>query len=397
VVQVRSSCLPLFVVAAAALYPPAAFAQIQPAQAGPLLVGTDFLIQIWRDGAPLPDQRAKLFFNRARCECEEPVQIVLRLSPAGEAKRQLIKSGDVRVYVGSRCLQEMKGAAVVTPECPVLGSAKLMNLVNRQVEINTTVRALFARPNQAADASACMGDDKQTLWLWVDANATNGEREDSEPDLYATDTYSFPLDLDAESPPAPMDVRATSGNEALTVGWTAPVINDGAGFVVFCARGGELPVFAKSGYDQDNHYSFCERTSPGPRPVFSGGGASSTGGTPVLAPDAFRKRDPKYLCSDLLTSQNSARITGLQNGAPYVVGVASVDKHGNASVIETAILQSPVPTRDFYRAYRAEGGDAEGGFCVYGRRGGRPVGALGPGLAIAAAMLWRARRRRRTA
>jgi hypothetical protein len=116
-------------------------------------------------------------------------------------------------------------------------------------------------------------------------------------------------------------------------------------------------------------------------------------GTHGPAPDALERLDPAFLCADRIAPQSSGvRIKGLQNGIPYVIGVTSVDKNGNASPIIEAILQRPIPTRDFYNGYRQAGGAAEGGYCALAR-GGRVAGAAE--IAVGGALLMMAARRRR--
>jgi hypothetical protein len=190
------------------------------------------------------------------------------------------------------------------------------------------------------------------------------------------------------------------GGEALELSWdqlTGIPDFSGGGYLVFCARGGELPVFSPSFYN--NQYTSCP----------TGGAAATVGGpdagleqapiesaepngTRVVPPPVFTTLDPAYQCSELLTSQTSVRIRGLQNGIPYVVGVAAVDKVGNASPITDAYLQFPIATADFYRGYRAAGGSADGGYCAVAPRArmGLPLLVLAAALALS----WRARRRR---
>jgi hypothetical protein len=72
--------------------------------------------------------------------------------------------------------------------------------------------------------------------------------------------------------------------------------------------------------------------------------------------------------------------------------VAAVDNSGNPSAITSAVLQTPIPTRDFYRGYREAGGQAEGGFCAYGR--GHPGAAGGAVVGVALALAARRKRRR---
>jgi hypothetical protein len=60
------------------------------------------------------------------------------------------------------------------------------------------------------------------------------------------------------------------------------------------------------------------------------------------------------------------------------------------------VLQTPIPTRDFYNSYRKEGGTAEGGFCAVASAGGRPAPWLAAALLapLLALLLRRTRRPR---
>ncbi len=113
-----------------------------------------------------------------------------------------------------------------------------------------------------------------------------------------------------------------------------------------------------------------------------------------MAPLPFVERRKTYACTDMLTTQTSERLFRLQNHITYLVGIASVDDRGNISDITEAIAQQPIPTVDFYRDYRADGGSAEGGFCAVAAPGGRAGGWLVVGV-LAAGLALVARRRRR--
>jgi hypothetical protein len=208
-----------------------------------------------------------------------------------------------------------------------------------------------------------------------------------------TNAPSLPIDYDGEPPALPTNIKVTPGNEALTVNWTRPTVSsDIAGALVFCSRA-DMPVFPTPNafYNPKDYFSqqiVCPKkiTQPGVSAIAS---AQTDGtGTPLYQPGAFGALDPAYLCSNLLTTSTEWRIKILQNGIRYVVGVASVDTHGNASPIDTAYVQAPVLTKDFYRGYTEAGGEASG--CAYGARSG----AGGLALALAALALVRARRRR---
>ena len=106
--------------------------------------------------------------------------------------------------------------------------------------------------------------------------------------------------------------------------------------------------------------------------------------------------DPRFLCSGLIPSNTTSyRITGLQNGIDYGVGVAAVDKFGNISAISGPVYRMPIPTVDFYSEYRDLGGSAQGGFCSLGSWHSRESAALGICLAGLALVLVVRRRSRR--
>ena len=54
-----------------------------------------------RDRRDALEQEVTLtLFNRARCECKEPVQISVELTGSGLAKRSTIGKGDVKLLLG---------------------------------------------------------------------------------------------------------------------------------------------------------------------------------------------------------------------------------------------------------------------------------------------------------
>jgi hypothetical protein len=166
--------------------------------------------------------------------------------------------------------------------------------------------------------------------------------------------------------------------------------------MVFCMRGDGIQVFNPSFWD--GQYMTCSTATPlGFSDSTSGLQSPSTTATPVPAPTFFKTVDPNYLCSGRISSsETSARIRILQNGIPYTVGVAAVDLSGNISPITGAFLQKPVPTVDFYKEYRGDGGDAEGGYCSLGGGTGRSKAlACLAGTGLMGLSLLRRRRRRK--
>ncbi|HXU82070.1 MAG TPA: hypothetical protein VN914_11775 [Polyangia bacterium] len=367
----------LAVLAASTLATPALAQQTNPTNPS-ALSAEDFRIRIMSRNDPskedstfsfLPDIEAKLFFNRARCECEEPIKIVVDLLPTGVAKRPT--KGTFQLVAGS--VQCVDAAASVRggARCTNLGGPiQLTNMARGPQEIPTTVTALFKAGGVPQDAG-CAIEFQQTLFGLVDADPI-----DSTPDLAGTSapTLKEGIALDGKAPLPPSEVTVTGGNDALEVKWTrADLMNDQNGFLVFCSRA-EMQVFKPSYYSGDEYQS--QRTVCPNKMVTATGGES----------EAFERLDSKFLCSDLLTTSTEWRIKGLQNGILYQVGVAAVDTHGNASPIDNVLVRAPVPTVDFYDAYRAAGGAASG--CAYG---GRASGGAAT-LLLLLALAWRRRR-----
>jgi hypothetical protein len=185
-------------------------------------------------------------------------------------------------------------------------------------------------------------------------------------------------------------------------------VDDMQGYVLFCSRD-DRPVFAgKSGELAFNPpYETASTLCPdGPiqppqsQPLLAAAQTTATGtplgpdGTAVPAPLPFVERRKAFACTDLLTTQTGERLFRLQNHITYLVGIASIDDRGNVSEISQVTAQQPIPTVDFYRDYRADGGTADGGFCAAAAPGGHAGGWLVIGV-LAAGLALVARRRRR--
>jgi hypothetical protein len=369
------------------------------------LTASDFLIRIEQkvgnDWPYLQDAELARFFTRARCECGEQIRVRVELSTTGNAKVTTSSVGYVRTLLGSTSVC-VAGSATErrSANCPQLGSdIQLAAIKNKFLEVPLTVTKLFLPNGDSPAAGGCAMEAPQNVWLWVDTANVNA------PDASLTDSNApfLKLALHGKSPAAPGGVRVVSGGEALEVSWDA-VTGDpnfvGGGYMVFCARAGEIPVFNPSYFSgQFSSAVLCSVGAPlvsataSPELLAAPIEAADVNGTKVTSPEAFKNLDPAFVCSDLLTSQTSTRIRGLQNDIPYVVGVASVDRVGNPSPITEAYLQFPIATRDFYRGYRMAGGSAEGGFCTVARspHGSRSLLAL---PAVAALALATRRRRR---
>jgi hypothetical protein len=345
------------------------------------LATSDFTMKLQRpdgdDWVDLAKTDQDLYFNQARCRCDVQgtgsgdgrVRIVVQMASASRAKLAgLTTTGAyARLYSGISCAA-LNG--LNEPACPkgklgeVLGLSTFSSSGSWAVE--TTVSKLFA-------GTDCTRSGQTTIYLWIDSKGVgypdSGVSGGSAPALGIT--------LDGSPPPAPTGVAVEGGNEALQVTWDPLSMDsnvDLAGYVIFCMRGDGLQVFEPS-YFKDQYMTattLCGLPPSTNTVVPKTSIAGTTTAIEVAAPSGFQTLDSIYMCSGRLSStSNSARIRILQNGIPYTVGVAAVDKSGNISPITSAFMQRPIPTLDFYRAYRDDGGQSRGGYCSLGGGTGR--------------------------
>jgi hypothetical protein len=379
------------------LLPSVARAQLPPDPTGTGNAGAagltkaDFLFTLyqqvgdeWRE---FNQTEADTFFNRARCLCNQPVRVRVTLTQQGIIKARMITRGDVALWAGDQtCV--CTGATCANKHCNQIDTTRDLNaLVTGGVTFDTTARAIFQGGQTITgpeDLGPCNRDEMQNLWVLMDV------ANDASADTVLTDVNTA-IRLDGVPPASPLGLRVTPGNEALEVNWEQlPYLDDLQGYIVFCARNGDIPVFPGAFTPQySTTTSVCG--VPAPQPLT----ADVDGGGRGVAPERIRVLEPLYACSDIITSATtSTRLYQLQNGIPYVVGVASVDKRGNASPIEEVIVQAPIPTRDFYRSYREAGGTAEGGFCALAAPGSSSGRALALLLVLPGLVLLVRRRRR---
>jgi hypothetical protein len=372
------------------------------------LVKDDLTIDLQRqDGdtwVNLALTEANTYLNQARCQCTTPMRVLVTMASASRSKLTTLTSpaSNARLYVGYNCAN--LNTATNKPQCDgsQLGTtlSPLSTLsANGSWAVETNVAQLFAA------AKDCQQTLSTTIWLWIDTQGTGA------PDLSGDSAPKQGLLLDGTPPAAPAGITVEGGDEALVVSW-APLADttDLAGFLVFCMRGSGLQVFNPSDYNsnqyqtsqtlqtQANQTLVCSASTPATATAPTSA-AGATTAVEVGAPTFFQSLDSNYVCSGLLPpSQNSARISILQNGIPYTIGVAAVDTHGNASPIQSGFVQRPVPTINFYQAYRDAGGRSHGGYCALAGRDVR-LGAISflAGTGFLALIISRRRRRARGA
>jgi hypothetical protein len=69
------------------------------------------------------------------------------------------------------------------------------------------------------------------------------------------------------------------------------------------------------------------------------------------------------LTSGLAATQGQAQIKGLYNNVPAAIAVQSVDINGNLGNFSPYFVGVPIPTFDFWKDYKASGGEEGGGYC----------------------------------
>jgi len=368
-----------------------------------------------KDWVQMNSTEQQFFFNRARCECDGDTtnwsgyfKIAIQSASTTSTKvaalltQNLLSSGRAAIFAGgnaTNCLDPNNVLAkdtclnLIEPGTQAAGiEGGITAIVNPTVWKSSPIPAawLFNSTTSPICTSAAECDSKAncataspltaTIYVWVQTTALQT------PDL---SNLSFNVNLVGQVSFAPTDVTVQGGNEALAVSWDWPIdLNPSAnptfmGTQVFCVRGADNPVFqagifSPSYMTSSGTNGICQNIAPA---------SSSTG---ILG------LDPAYLCSGLLPSTSkNYRIWQLQNGISYGVGVAAIDKYGNASIISDLVYGIPIPTVDFYTEYKNSGGTAQGGFCAVG--GGRD----GPGILTLAGLaglglaLWRRRKRSR--
>jgi hypothetical protein len=376
------------------------------------LVASDFTFKFEaynpdnKSWSQLNDTEANYFFNRARCECAADttdytghVKVVIQAASTTDAKvtNQLRShptagSGTARLYVGGvavNCLQ----AGVVNIESKCLN---LLNPSNYNESISGGVAAItvgrvwrsppipvarFFNSVNMCSGSACDATDichsisaQQFIYLWAD---TTGTGVPDAGDIKTQVSMIGKVDL------LPSNVSVTPGNGALTVKWSwaggVTPSSEAAlsGLQIFCVRAADLQVFEDKAFGQ----SYMTSVTTCPSTVGASGGG-------------LDQYDPRFLCSDLLPPQtNEYRIRRLQNGIPYGVAVAVVDRYKNVSALSELVYDQPIPTVDFYTEYKDLGGDAQGGYCALAALPRSPGVLAAAGLVLLGLVWWRRRKR----
>jgi hypothetical protein len=360
----------------------------------------------------------EFFFNQARCQCDQDqnAEFRVQIQPATGVAQQISTSlGNSQLSSGQGIARLFVGTGGA--DCLVANSSTTVDL--------STVCTNLLDPYSAfpgysfgmavfGEANVWVSNPIPVAWLFGSVSGPQGcgytKSCDSTSDCsttnspaniqfwaQATNLYgpdfdpgpSVSLNVVGTVPVAPTIETVAGGNNALMVNWNWPagvaLSTDTSlqGVQLFCQRGANNQVFKTGTFGAS--WTIPSKVCPNTVPPTIGTSLTSL--------------DPRFLCSGLIpTTTNSYRITGLQNGIPYGVGVVAVDKFGNISAISGPAYGTPVPTVDFYSEYRSDGGTALGGYCTLDRWHARP-GALAlffvVGLGLILVLRKRGNRRRR--
>jgi hypothetical protein len=383
------------------------------AQSFPLLTASDFSyhLQSWdpiqRVWATMNPTQQSYYFNRARCECAGDqtsyggsFRIAIEMAPTtGDKIRNLLNqnglgTGIARLYAGGNevsCLTPANviGGTLATYCVNLVDPADLNAGIPGGMATLAATRVWFSDPIpvawvfNAASYPVCSGSAcndlgkcaapaaKVNVYFWAQTSSSPA------PDM---SNSLFSVNLAGAVPLAPVGVTVQGGNEALAVGWGWPTGTNAVGggevfgVQLFCQRAPDQQVFRLGDFGAAfvTSQTLCPDVAPAPS-----------------VPLPFDNLYPGFLCSGLIpVTTNSYRIKGLQNGLPYTVGVAAVDRFGNVSLTNTADGTPSAPDGGISVQTRFPGGCG----CVLGGRDA--ANAFGLPLLVLAAWLLSRRRRR---
>ncbi len=314
-----------------------------------------------------PDRRLQHQFNRARCVCGEAgimnddTTFAARLSYITPPTASV--DVPVEIWLGTSCdttdVQQRNTNCGPMPKDEIADGDDISMVLERPL----SVRDLMDPAGSMMCPTAAY---TSAVWAFTDPNNT-----DTFEDSFHTDIAVDPL-----APPVPASfVRAEGGEGAIDLEWNAPTSNEEDVYYwqVLCAKvtqTGVEPAFESAPVAQryDTSEDLCGVTDDG-RPAFAeipvdeGSEGADASVSPPL-PLALAELDPEYLCGEIVGTETSMRIQGLDNGFEYAFALISVDEAGNVAGVTIDHYVTPQPATDFWEGLHEDGSDVEGGFCL---------------------------------
>lgn len=363
-------------------------------------------IQLY-DPDPDPDARlsdyqiANEFFSKANCECRKSVRIRLRITIDRQNTNKFF------VVAGSgTCIDTNQNA--ISESCkPILKEGRI--------------------DQQAQDIEITTGTDGVTVYDLMQGNCT----ADQQLNIYVftgqenaiTQAGTLAFTADGTAPTAPIkDGEPEPGEELVKLTFkTGSTTETNVRYQILCeeANTGQ-PGLANP---TSPGYSYCATPQNGSDAGIDSGseadagvpdqgvpdqgppdggvadGAVNDGAADAGAPDtgttsqdsgssgSITSLDPRFVCSQTLTSAGGTEVGGLKNGVNYRFYVVAFDLHGNASSPVLLGEATPLLSEDLWERYKRSGGPATGGYCAVAEDGAAPPWLL-IGL-LALGLLWR--------
>jgi hypothetical protein len=389
--------------AGAMLVPRGAAAQFDGGTTTTTFDASDFFIGVQADPTNnLSDFDVARFFNKARCQCNQPVYIYVTLVSSGFAKRSAIQatispSASLDVWVGTGC--DTPDVILRPTQCQQIGHELLAQfLQDGHFTAITDMQTMSAYVNPGVgdagtfapntSCTAPISSFPQNIYVLISPTGAAGQ--------YSPSGLSRIVNVVLEPPPSPdpNSITVQGGDQALVVSWQkldTAVYTNLLGYQILCNRGGDLQVFNTGAF------------TPG---FTSVGSVAASGVSCAQAPSevGILGFDPGFVCSPMLTtSASSYRVKILQNDIVYGVAVVAVDNSTNASQPDI-FYGTPIKTKSFYDVYRDGNtgspqdlpGAATGGFCALAApRPGRGAALAALAFAALGIALAAVRRRRR--
>lgn len=209
---------------------------------------------------------------------------------------------------------------------------------------------------------------------------------------------SAAVTIDTVGPAAPTNVQSGVGEQLLNVRWNLPgASTDVSAYNVYCDDGSLEPLpddVEDAGTTTPDASTATDASSEGLMPLqdttsssgttddttssssSASGGSTARPGTSTDCPATYALREgalplPSWKICGKGTGGTSNGVTvtrvglsdsdpALVNDRPYAIAVSAIDTIGNPGPLSKVICNTPVPTQDFFDAYRAAGGQAGG-------------------------------------
>jgi hypothetical protein len=383
------------------------------------------------------------YWNRARCECAQPLQVeVTRQTTAVGGNDQLT------LFAGRDCDLGLDVNQFQVDPCGQLGTPFSFELSQRQSyrfdpvwlwsgPVGGTALISGSTPNRSCTDDAAVGVGG--LWICAGLGSQCTDFIVTQEQNFNTEQSMSPqgVGFDFVPPTArPSNVRAEPGDGAVEVRWDLTTTGDINGFRVLCAQADGSPVPGKGIDDADplaqsngTVYWTKEALCPGDGQFLddaasttgtdsstsdsagtdssttdssgtdssttdsSGTDSSTTATTDATATDTATATDGAtdtdtdtdggdpldagiramgfdYVCSSHIPANTqSARISGLENGATYRFALVAYDVFGNPVLASDVFTEIPQNTRGFWEVCEQNGNCGEPGFCSVRARG----------------------------